>query len=177
MTKSLIIGYGNPDREDDGVGWRIVERLAERLPGATVAESAFDLQAREDAPDLLVALQLVPEMSETAARYDRVCFVDAHTGAYPDDVTQARSRPIYQSSPLTHHLTPQTLLSLADAAYGKRPQGWSSPCGDTRSVSSETLSPETSRLADQAVERILVWIADEATDDGRLKSSLRKTIW
>ena len=160
MTTSLIIGYGNPDRQDDGVGWRIVERLAERLPGAAVAESAFDLQARENEPDLLVALQLVPELSETAARYDRVCFVDAHTGAYPDDVNVSAVEARFQSSPLTHHLTPQTLLSLAEVGYGRRPQGLVISVRGRQFGFVQGLSAETSRLADEAVERILAWIRE-----------------
>jgi hydrogenase maturation protease len=160
MTTHLILGYGNPDREDDGVGWRILERLAERLPGAAVAESPLDLPARDGAPDLLVALQLVPEFCETVARYDRVCFVDAHTGAYPDDVTIAPLEARYQSSPLTHHLTPQTLLSLAETAYGKRPQGLVISVRGYQFEFARSLSPETSKLADDAVERILEWIRE-----------------
>ncbi|MCZ7667262.1 MAG: hypothetical protein M5U34_08655 [Chloroflexi bacterium] len=27
MVKVLVIGYGNPLREDDGVGWRVVEEI------------------------------------------------------------------------------------------------------------------------------------------------------
>ena len=99
-------------------------------------------------------------MSETVAHYDHVCFVDAHTGAYPDDVNLVPVEAHYQSSPLTHHLTPQTLLSLADAAYGKRPQGLVISVRGYAFGFAQALSPETSALADEAVERILAWIRE-----------------
>lgn len=158
MAGVLIIGYGNPDREDDGVGWRIVERLAARLPGAQVAQSALELQPEGNTPSLLTALQLTPEMAETLARYERVCFVDAHTGAYPDDLNVAGAQAIFQSSPFTHHLTPDTLLALAQAAYGRAPQALVISVRGYQFGFRETLSPATSALADQAVARILQWV-------------------
>jgi Ni,Fe-hydrogenase maturation factor len=37
----LIVGYGNYDREDDGVAWHILERLANHL-GQPLAESPVE---------------------------------------------------------------------------------------------------------------------------------------
>ncbi|MGQ9904443.1 MAG: hydrogenase maturation protease [Anaerolineae bacterium] len=158
MKSALIIGYGNPDREDDGVGWRIVERLAAQLPGAAIAQSVLDPQPREDIPSLLVALQLVPEMAETVARYERVCFVDAHTGAYPNDLNIAETQAIFQSSPFTHHLTPDTLLALTRAAYDRAPEGMVISVRGYQFGFKQTLSPATDALANQAVDRILEWL-------------------
>lgn len=158
MKSALIIGYGNPDREDDGVGWRIVERLAARLPGAAIAQSVLDPQPQEDIPSLLVALQLVPEMAEAIARYERVCFVDAHTGAYPNDLNVAETQPIFQSSPFTHHLTPDTLLALTRAAYDRAPEGMVISVRGYQFGFKQTLSPATDALANRAVDRILEWL-------------------
>ncbi len=158
MKSALIIGYGNPDREDDGVGWRIVERLAARLPGASIAQNALELQPDDNSPGMLTALQLTPEMAETIARYDRVCFVDAHTGAYPDDLNVAETQAIFQSSPFTHHLTPDTLLALAQAAYGHAPEGMVISVRGYQFGFRETLSPATDALADRAVTRIVEWL-------------------
>ncbi len=163
MKSALIIGYGNPDREDDGVGWRIVERLAARLPGAWIAQSALELLPERNSPSLLATLQLTPEMAETIARYDRVCFVDAHTGAYPDDLNIAEAEAIFQSSPFTHHLTPDTLLALAQAAYGRAPEGIVISVRGYRFGFKQSLSPATDALADQAVARALEWL--RASDD------------
>jgi len=165
MKSALIIGYGNPDREDDGVGWRIVEQVAAQLPGASISYSALDLQPDNGAPGLLLALQLMPEFAECAARFDRVCFVDAHTGAYPNDLNIAATQAVFQSSPFTHHLTPDTLLALAQAAYGRAPEGMVISVRGYQFGFKQTLSPATAALANQAVARILQWLSD---DDRRL---------
>ena len=160
MKRTLIIGYGNPDREDDGVGWRIVERLAAQLPGTVIAQHILDTQPG-DIPSLLVALQLMPEYAETVAQYDRVCFVDAHTGAYPDDVNVVETQALFQSSPFTHHLTPDTLLALAAATYGRAPEGMVVSVRGYQFGFKETLSPATDELANQAVARIAEWLRVE----------------
>ncbi len=164
MRSALIIGYGNPDREDDGVGWRIVERLAARLPGTFITQNALDLRPSSAIPGLMVALQLVPEFAEAIAQYERVCFVDAHTGAYPNDLNIAETQALFQSSPFTHHLTPDTLLALAQAAYGRAPEGMVISVRGYQFGFKQTLSPATDALADQAVARILEWMT---RDEGR----------
>ena len=42
VAASLVIGYGNPLRSDDGVGWHVAERLADdpRLAGVDDPRSA-----------------------------------------------------------------------------------------------------------------------------------------
>ncbi len=168
MSKSLVIGYGNPDREDDGVAWHIVRTLAVRfgrLDPNTPAQSILDLdvgepQLRDDAPDLMVELQLMPELAETLNRYDKVCFVDAHTGAYANDVNVVDVQAGYQSSPFTHHITPQTCLEITRAAYGRSPEGVVVSVRGYRFGFAHTLSEQTARLADEATESILAWLKD-----------------
>ena len=31
MNKTLLLGYGNPDREDDGVAWHVLSRVFRAL--------------------------------------------------------------------------------------------------------------------------------------------------
>ena len=40
MQKILVIGYGNVDREDDGVGWHVLETLSDHF-GSPVATSEW----------------------------------------------------------------------------------------------------------------------------------------
>jgi hydrogenase maturation protease len=165
LSKCLIIGYGNPDREDDGVAWHILKSLGERfgriLEDASLEDiSAIDfgeLQHRDDTPDLMGELQLMPEISETIAAYDKVCFVDAHTGAYPHDVTVTPLHAEFQSSPFTHHMTPETCLELAKAAFGHAPVGMVISVRGYQFGFERTLSAETAALADEAVEKIVAW--------------------
>jgi hypothetical protein len=63
-----------------------------------------EFPANDGTPDFLFELQLTPELAETIAQYDRVCFVDAHTGAVQHDMNVSEIAAEFQASPLTHHL-------------------------------------------------------------------------
>ena len=79
MAKVLIVGYGNPLRGDDGVGWR----AAERLRGAI----------RDPDVEIHALHQLTPEVMEALGRADRAIFIDACVGAV------AGARALYGHAP------------------------------------------------------------------------------
>jgi Ni,Fe-hydrogenase maturation factor len=87
MKKTLILGYGNPDRQDDGVAWMIVKDVAARLGMMQTSQLDTVVTSQDGALTLVVALQLLPEMAELISQYERVCFVDAHTGRVPEDLS------------------------------------------------------------------------------------------
>jgi hydrogenase maturation protease len=161
LSKTLIIGYGNPDREDDGVAWHILDRLAERLGLPEPAQAADSLEGAGGAPDLLCLLQLDPDLAEAAADYDRVCFVDAHTGAYAEDVRVEKVAGEFQTSPFTHHMTPQTVLALAATLHGRAPRGIVVSVRGYQFGFAQALSPATAQLAETATERIMAWLTAE----------------
>ncbi|MCL4804536.1 MAG: hydrogenase maturation protease, partial [Anaerolineae bacterium] len=70
MNDFLVIGYGNPLRGDDGVGWRVVEALEESL----------------SASSLIAVHQLTPELAGTISEVGQVVFVDATAGNSPGEV-------------------------------------------------------------------------------------------
>ncbi len=105
----LIIGYGNPGRQDDGLGPALaeaVERLG--LPGVSV-DSDY---------------QLTVEHAEMAARHRVVVFADATTDA-GESFTWRRIEPhgagIRFSS---HHLAPADVLTLARDLFSAEPEGY-----------------------------------------------------
>ena len=106
--KTLVIGYGNDSRNDDGAGWFVVAELRKRgLPGVT-CETAHQLEV---------------DFAETIRDYDRVVFVDA---AIPES-TRAWWRedivPGFQSHAVAHFLTPADVLGLSRTLYGRAPSG------------------------------------------------------
>jgi hydrogenase maturation protease len=104
--KTLVIGYGNDSRRDDGVGRYVVEQLAKQeLPGV-------ELQA---------AHQLEVELAETLTRYDRVFFVDAAIPEAPAPIQRSVVTPNFQSHAVAHYLTPPDVLSLSQTLYGHAP--------------------------------------------------------
>lgn len=158
MKRTLILGYGNADRQDDGVAWHVLNHIARRLdrPLSSTPDEGFQITGKP--VELLFTLQLTPEMAETVAGFERVCFVDAHTGAVPDEVNVVQVGQTYESSPFTHHMTPATCLSLAEALYGHRPESLLVSVRGYAFGFERTLSPRTEVLADQAASQIEAWI-------------------
>jgi hydrogenase maturation protease len=157
----LILGYGNPDREDDGAAWHILVGLAQRLgrPAPDSYAEGFDESGLE--PELIFTLQLTPELAETLAGYDRVCLIDAHTGAVPEDVHVENIAARFQSSPLTHHMTPQTLISLVETLYQRRPEAILVSVRGYQFEFVPRLSDRTAALAKQAEDKIWEWLHQE----------------
>ncbi len=121
--RTLIIGYGNPSRRDDGVGLAVVNGLRQGL-GQTPLVEGDDGYAELGGPiDTLFLQQLMPELAETLAEYERVWFVDAHLGVYPELVRRIALAPHYDLASVSHHVAPQTLLALAQQFYGHAPAG------------------------------------------------------
>jgi hydrogenase maturation protease len=155
--KTLIVGYGNPDRQDDGVAWHIVRRIADQT-GCEVFEQIDKDLSTAASPVLVCMLQLIPELAEALADVERVCFVDAHTGAYAQDIRFETIRPDFQSSPFTHHLTPQTCLVLAESMYGRAPRAVVCSIRGYEFGFERALSPRTAALAGEATRRISIWL-------------------
>ena len=157
MKKLLILGYGNPDREDDGVAWHILSALTSRM-GLALPDSYEEEFSQSPRIDFSFALQLTPEMAEDIHGYEYVCFVDAHTGNIPEPIRLIEVESEFQASPFTHHLTPQSLLSMCETIYGSKPEATLLSVRGHRFLFSRQLSEETARLIPQAVDLIWKWM-------------------
>jgi hydrogenase maturation protease len=108
---TMIIGYGNDLRGDDGAGPWVAARIEERrFAGVRVR----------------IAHQLLPELASELATCDRAVFVDARQGDECDRVDVAIVRPaIDGSSEFTFHEgTPERILALSQRLYGRAPTAW-----------------------------------------------------
>jgi hydrogenase maturation protease len=157
---TLFIGYGNPDRQDDGVAWHVLSGIANQLGVETSSSWEDPLPSTPDA-DFAFHLQLTPELAEDITAYDRVCFVDAHTGKIPENVQVVDISPEYQTSPFTHHLTPEMLLSMSQELYQKTPEAILVSVRGYEFGFETDLSPFTSSLVTEAVERTVGWLKAE----------------
>lgn len=153
----MVIGYGNPDREDDGVAWHILRALTVRL-GLISPDSYEDEFPESTGIDLAFYLQLTPEMAEDINGYEYVCFIDAHTGNIPEPVRLISVESEFQRSPFTHHLTPQSLVSMCETLYGRKPDAALLSVLGHRFLFSRQLSEETTALVPQAVDMIWEWL-------------------
>jgi hydrogenase maturation protease len=157
-NKILFLGYGNPDREDDGVAWHVLKGVASGLGLPLPLSPDYPFETYDDRIDLIFMLQLVPEISELISRYDSVCFIDAHTGEIDAGVRAIRIDPKFQNSPFTHHLTPQSCLELANSIYKSRPEGYLVSIRGYSFQFEEKLTSATSGYAQTAIKLILEWI-------------------
>jgi hydrogenase maturation protease len=162
LKKILIIGYGNPDREDDGVAWHILRALIVKL-GLPAPDSYEDEFPQNEKFDFSFHLQLTPEMAEDIAGYEYVCFVDAHTGNIPEEVRLIDVESDFQRSPFTHHLTPQSLISICESLYESKPEAVLLSVRGYQFLFSRQLSEETMTLVPSAVELIWEWLGINST--------------
>lgn len=158
MMKTLIVGYGNADRQDDGVAWYILSTIAQKL-GRPVPEAPEDGFFPEDQDvDLWFVLQLAPEMAEDFAKYERICFVDAHTGNIPQEIMLQDVDQTPGTSAFTHHLTPAACMALTQTIYHVEPQALLLSVRGYHFGFSRTLSPETESLIERATQQLWHWI-------------------
>jgi hydrogenase maturation protease len=157
LRKLLILGYGNPDREDDGVAWHLLRALTLKL-GLPSPESYEDEFPEFPQIDFAFQLQLTPEMAEDISVYQYVCFVDAHTGDIPEPIRLIDVESEFQASPFTHHLTPQSLLSMCETIYRRKPEAALLSVLGHRFLFSRQLSEETAALVPEALTLIWGWM-------------------
>ena len=117
MPRILIVGYGNPLRSDDGVGWRAAEALTQYI-------SAPDVE-------ILIRAQLTPEIADDLRRCDTVIFVDATHDGEPGELSFQRITAKSQTGGFSHDLSPVALLQLCGQIYGSYPVAFLvSLCGE-----------------------------------------------
>jgi hydrogenase maturation protease len=140
----LVIAWGNPLREDDGVAWHVVEGLRR-------------LQPRPSLPPLRLrhAHQLTPELAEPVSHAAGVVFVDARRDGTPGQVLAEPVAPSAGQNPLAHSLTPQTLLLYAEGLYGRAPQAVVVTIAGERFGMGEGLSPVVRRAIPRAIRTVI----------------------
>jgi hydrogenase maturation protease len=107
MAHILIIGYGNPLRSDDGLGWHAARQLREMM--------------KEGDAEVLTCQQLTPELAEAASRASMVFFIDARRDGNPGEISCFPVAPQYSEVAFTHELSPTSLLGFSQALYGNSP--------------------------------------------------------
>ena len=160
--KTLVIGYGNLDRGDDGAAFHVVNRLRGRRGLSPLTEDDGGLgDLGQDAA--VFVRQLLPELALDAADYDCIVLVDAHVTAEHRPVVYQRLQPEYQPPAAGHFMSPAMFLWLLQALS---PQIRSAFLVSVRGHCFEVrrgLSPATEALIDPAVAGILKLIHPECS--------------
>ncbi len=152
---TLVIGFGNLDRGDDGAAYHVVNALRARLGQTPLPEDTTGLESIGASVDSVFLVQLVPELLDVLAGYDRVVFVDAHVYEEGDAVRCAAVTAEHTTAFTTHHLSPAMLLALLEALYGRRPVAHLVSLRGYDFNFHRNLSPATHALVAEAADRIL----------------------
>jgi hydrogenase maturation protease len=150
----LIIGYGNPLRCDDGLGWHAALQLQHIR-----WEIAVEVQACH---------QLTPELAASISAADCVIFIDACCESAAVCATQdgpvccQRLAPAVAAGNLAHHLDPAALLALADTLYYACPEAYLCTLPGTTFAYGETLSDAVQTALPLLLERVRQLVASAA---------------
>jgi hydrogenase maturation protease len=155
MGHTLVIGYGNLDRQDDGVAYHVINALRRRLGQDGLDEEETGLEELGAAIDSIFVAQLAPELLDTAAAYEQTIFVDAHVRTDIGDLYWAPVQPEYASATFTHHMTPALFLALLQALYRREPAGSMVSIRGHRFDFQRGLSAATQAFVEPAAEQIL----------------------
>ena len=131
-STTLVLGFGNPAREDDGLGPAAAERIAALAIGGVTVDSDYQLTV-EDAAD--------------AARYGRVVFVDAAAdGVEPFTFSRVEGKSEMTLS--SHSVSPEGVVGLAGELFGARPEAY------LLGIRGYSFEMFTERMTDRAVENL-----------------------
>ncbi|MEO1148961.1 MAG: hydrogenase maturation protease [Cyanobacteria bacterium J06638_22] len=155
---TLVIGYGNTLRGDDGVGYQVAEAVLD-----------WHLARVHSLP----CHQLTPELAADIAQVQRVVFVDAAIAPTtpPPEVTLEPLHPDEDLAFTTHTATPSALLALTKWLYGATPTAYQLTIPAIAFAMGETLSPMTAQGKALALERL----RQLCTDAKDVQPSIRPT--
>jgi hydrogenase maturation protease len=134
MLRTLIIGYGNTTRGDDGIGCVVAERLAEEF--------------REPGVRVLMLQQLALELAVELSEVDRVILIDAVRSSPAGRIRVEQIEPAASATePFSHQLAPASLVECTRALYGRYPETWLvSVAGESFGFSDQLSAPVAAAL-------------------------------
>ena len=151
--ETWIIGLGNPQRRDDGLGPYIIQRLSKEF-------------GKRNAEVFLTAYcELDPNIIMDLVRAELVLFVDAtptplNKGLYWSEVDGWIETLPY----LTHHYSPQFILGLLNKIYHHYPEAWLVSIEGKDFEPGEGLTPKALERAERAVREIIAFISGKKID-------------
>ena len=151
-----IIGYGNPQRRDDGIGPHIVNRL----------QPLF--KHRKDV-HLLALHQLEPDIIDTLKSADTLVFVDASVEALTEGRDWVEVQPELNTMPfLIHESAPAFILGLLQCLYHRHPKAWMVSVEGTDFGFGNGLSSDARKRAEQVIGEIAEFVLTKVLEKYRI---------
>jgi len=145
MSRTMIIGYGNPLRGDDAVGYHAARLLSDMVKQREVV--------------IRTCHQLTPELAPEISTFEKVIFIDASIAEVAGELTVSQLKHTGVSErTISHHFDPESVLTCSHMLYGRVPEAYLVTITANSFGYMEDLSvPVKRRLPDltQAVLRII----------------------
>lgn len=147
----LIYGIGNPGRQDDALGIRVVERLgAGELPASVTLDANY---------------QLTPEDALTLSQHDVVIFVDATVApGAPAPFSLRPVEPRVVTAFSSHTLGMGTVLELCARLYGRAPRAYALALPGYEFEVNADLSPGAAANLADACDALIGLLSDRRDD-------------
>jgi hydrogenase maturation protease len=154
MKKILIYGYGNPGRQDDGIGERFVKLTDEWIEQEQLTGISTDCN-----------YQLNIEDAATIADFDIVVFVDA---SVVEEVTEFKLETIQPNDATIeftmHAVSTSYVVDLCQKLYGKTPQAYVLHIKAYEFDFIEELTPKASENLNVAFEYMKKFVSDKISE-------------
>lgn len=138
-----VIGYGNPHRGDDGIGFHVVDQVEKAV------NRPQEIQTR-------AVHQLDPALVEELQDAQAIVFVDASMDIIDKGWTWTRIAPEFTGFyHVTHLFAPSFLLGLIHALYERDPETWLVTVQGDNFDFKESLTPGAEKRAWGAAREIL----------------------
>jgi hydrogenase maturation protease len=140
QIRVLVIGYGNPHRQDDRVGHEIAGEI-----------ETWAAEQNIDGIRVITAYQLDLDMVEDAVNAETVIFIDAHTPDFSEDISFNEVTPGNSAGFTTHAFTAGDIISLCGSLYNTAPEAFILSVPGYAFDMEDTISHRTKELLPQAV--------------------------
>ena len=144
MKPILLIGYGNPTRMDDGVGWYIADKIQNRFM---------------DEIEVWQADQLSIEMIDDIKDREVLILVDDHISDKDDYIRSCEIEPDASPGMISHIIKPSNLLAFCESIYHKHPKTYLYSIKGIAFDFGEELSAQTKKSADEVIMQIADFIS------------------
>lgn len=144
-----IVGYGNPQRRDDGLGQYVVAGLERKF-------------MNREGLRFLVRHQLDPDLVEELREAESVVLVDATMDSLEEGWRWTRVASQLERLPvLSHTLEPGFLVGLLGLLYGREPTTWLLAIQGDDFKLGEGLSPRAEERAHQVIAELAKFVSKE----------------
>ena len=142
----FIVGFGNPQRRDDGVGFYIVRQLKSALKSY---DKIGFLSVRHPEPSIVAELHGA----------GHILFVDATIKALTHGWQLNQLQPEAEMLPFTtHHFTPMVILGMIKMIYGQSPPTWVLTVEGCDFGFGRRLTAAAKKRARSAISAIVGWV-------------------